>query len=99
MIKCKLVRSYCRNGYDLFVYEEGPRGEVYPAKSIKLEFDTNKDYCYNSFEPTLMLPGFTEIELHDSLNSETKNMLNQKEKDMERHIKSLEAIIEKLVNK
>lgn len=99
MIKCKLVRSQYRAGYDLFVYQEGPNGEIYPAKSVKLEFDTTQDMQFCGIAPTVQLPGKTEIDLDQSLNSETKNMLIQKEDDMERHIKSLEMIIDKLVGK
>ena len=99
MLKCKLVRGYCHNGYDMFIYEEDSQGNIFPAKPLKLEFDTNKLREGACCTPTLYLPGKTEIDLHQSLNSETKLMLQQKDDDMERHIKSLEKIIEMLVKK
>lgn len=99
MIKCKLVRSYTRLGYELFIYEEDSQGNIFPAKPLKLEFDTNKLWDGDCYPPTLHLPGKTELDLDQSLNSETKLMLQQKDDDMERHIKSLEKIIEMLVKK
>ena len=98
MIKCKLVRSYARLGHELYIYKEGPNGEVYLAKPVTLDFDTI-DSQYLNMQPTLYLPERSGLDLDPSLNSETKNMLTQKERDMERHIKSLEVIIDKLVNK
>ena len=99
MLKCKLVRGYCHNGYDMFIYEEDSQGNIFPAKPLKIEFDTNKYIDGWISEPTIRLPARTEIDLDQSLNSETKLMLRQKDDDMERHIKSLEKIIEMLVKK
>lgn len=98
MLKCKLVRGYSHNGYDMFIYEEDSQGNIFPAKPLKIEFDTSKG-PFDTCEPTLRLPARTEIDLDQSLNSETKLMLQQKDDDMERHIKSLEKIIEMLVKK
>ena len=99
MLKCKLVRGYCHNGYDMFIYEEDSQGNNFQAKPLKIEFDTNKYSDGLIVEPTIRLPARTEIDLDQSLNSETKLMLRQKDDDMERHIKSLEKIIEMLVKK
>lgn len=97
MIKAKLYRCYDRIGYYLYIYQEGDNGKIYPAKPIKLEFDNTKDYSSMCLQPTLMLPDLLEID--PSTQSESNKLLIQKEDDKERHIKSLEMIIDKLVNK
>ena len=77
MLKCKLVRGYSHVGYDMFIYEEDSQGNIFPAKPLKLEFNTDKYIDGWISEPTIRLPARTEIDLDQSLNSETKLMLLQ----------------------
>lgn len=99
MIKIKILDDCATLNKVFYIYHEDERGKKTFANPVSIVFE--KDYHKEGevVKPTLSLSSEAFKIAIDNAPEITDQMLKQKEKDKDAHIKCLESIIEKLINK
>ena len=99
MIKIKIVDDYATLNKVFYIYHEDERGRKTFANPVSIVIE--KDYTREDViaPPTFSLcSGAFKVAIENAPEI-TDQMLKQKEKDKDAHIRCLESIIEKLINK
>ena len=95
MIKVKICEDYATMSHCIFIYRENTDGSRTFAKPVELVFDIEEPIPGSmAIAPVIKIPARPfEVAIENSIPIPSKQMLEQKEKDKNMHIQSLEQIL------
>ena len=100
MIKLKIAKDIATMSYVFYIYHEDSIGNHCFAKPLNIEFDEKSTPYGEVIEPTLKIDSRAfDLEIEENISIPSLKILNQKHEDKSCHIKSLENIIMRFIDK